>query len=505
VKTDPLGLRRGRRPYWRFVAASGVTACLGGLALDALSLAYIDGSTLELAGGVALSQLGLLLSIGTTTWRWLPEIRAINGWMAGDRDIEPREMWRILIRQPLLPPITGFPAGLVFVALPLAIYSRIVLDVPTGEAAIIFAGIGAGGVYAALLLYFATEAFVRPELTEIARGLPADFRLPRVGTRLAWKLMGALLLITLGTGGLVAVIASAARGDIGQLGLLLGVTVGVTFTATLLIALLLTKSIATPVGYLVEATEQVKEGDLRARAPVISDDEVGVLTGSFNEMTADLQRSRGRLVTAREEERRRLRRDLHDGLGPALAGVAMKLDAAGALVEQDPAAAREQLAQLRAETSEAIDDIRRLVYELRPPQLDELGLVGAIEERAARLAVEDGGARHGGLSVRVEAPPELPPLPAAVEVAVYRIAQEALANVVRHSGAGQCTVRVTLNAGLELEVYDDGGGLPERHRPGVGLGSMRARAAELGGSCTIEHAAGGGTVVRANLPLPADS
>jgi signal transduction histidine kinase len=501
VIRDPLRLRRGQRPYWRFVGACAVVACVAGAGLDAVSLAYIDGSSAELAGGLALTEAGLLLAIAVTTWRWLPEIRAINGWMAGRRDLDPREIWRTLVGQPILPPLTGFPVGLVFVALPLALYNWIVFDVSAGDAGIIFAGIAAGGVYAALLLYFATEAYLRPVLIEVASELPADFRLTRTGTPLAWRLMGALLLITLGTGGLVALIASATRGDLGELGLLLGVTVGVTFTATLLIAALLTKSIATPVRFLVEATEDVKQGDLRARAPVISNDEVGVLTGSFNEMTADVQRSRGQLVTAREEERRRLRRDLHDGLGPALAGVAMRLEATGALVERDPAAAREQLAQLRAETSEAIDDIRRLVYELRPPQLDELGLVGAIEERAARLAVGEG-AEARGLRVRVEAPPELPVLPAAVEVAAYRIAQEALANVVRHSGARGCTVRIALDGGLDLEVRDDGGGLSEQHRPGVGLGSMRERAAELGGSCTVEQSNGGGTVVRAHLPLP---
>jgi two-component system, NarL family, sensor kinase len=215
-------------------------------------------------------------------------------------------------------------------------------------------------------------------------------------------------------------------------------------------------------------------------------------------LTADLQRSRERLVTAREEERRRLRRDLHDGLGPVLAGMVLKLDAArNQLGDGSEAAAEGTLSELRDETQEAISDIRRLVYELRPPALDELGLVGALREQAARLGVGD---RDRALEVSVTAPDELPTLPAAVEVAAYRIATEALTNVARHAAAHHCRVRVELNGELQVEVADDGRGL-NGERPGVGLTSMRERAAELGGSCTFAPGPGGGTLVSARLPL----
>jgi signal transduction histidine kinase len=212
-------------------------------------------------------------------------------------------------------------------------------------------------------------------------------------------------------------------------------------------------------------------------------------------LTLALQRSRERIVTAREEERRRLRRDLHDGLGPALAGVALQLDAAATLVERDPTAVDEQLVRLRDQTQDVIADIRRLVYELRPPALDELGLLGALREQAARL--------DGGLHVTVDGPDRLPELPAAVEVAAYRIGLEALTNVVRHANARACTVRLAANGtgALDLEIADDGNGLDPDRRAGVGLGSMRERAAELGGTCTIEPRREGGTLVRAQLPL----
>jgi signal transduction histidine kinase len=215
-------------------------------------------------------------------------------------------------------------------------------------------------------------------------------------------------------------------------------------------------------------------------------------------LTADLQRSRERLVTAREEERRRLRRDLHDGLGPALASLTLKLDAARNLLARDPAATGALLLELKTQTQTAIADIRRLVYDLRPPALDELGLISAIREHAAR----DVSAT--GLHVSVEAPDHLPPLPAAVEVAAYRIALEAMTNVVRHAHARQCVIRLSLADALQLEIMDDGLGLAAGRPAGVGLHSMRERAAELGGTCVIGPGPGGGTRVVARLPLSQD-
>lgn len=211
-------------------------------------------------------------------------------------------------------------------------------------------------------------------------------------------------------------------------------------------------------------------------------------------LTEDLQRSRERLVTAQEEERRRLRRDLHDGLGPALAAITLKLDAARNLLTEEPASVEPLLAQLKRETQDAIGDIRRLVYDLRPPALDELGLAGAIREHAAR-------AQGNGLRVAVEIPAVLPALPAAVEVAAYRIAQEALTNVIHHARAKACRVRLDVGSELVLEVTDDGVGLPAGLRAGVGLTSIRERASELGGRATIERMASGGTRVHVQLPL----
>jgi signal transduction histidine kinase len=225
------------------------------------------------------------------------------------------------------------------------------------------------------------------------------------------------------------------------------------------------------------------------------------LTTALQRANRRLTEARERLVTAREEERRRLRRDLHDGLGPSLAALTLKLGAARKLLQRDQAAADALLAELTADVEDTVGDIRRLVYALRPPTLDELGLMGAIRDQAARYAVAGEGGRSDGLLVLVDAPERLPTLPAATEVAVYRIAQESLTNVVRHAQAHTCRIRLAFRDALELEVTDDGIGLPPQHRDGVGLSAMRERADELGGTCAVEPISTGGTRVLARFPV----
>ncbi|WP_309572587.1 sensor histidine kinase [Deinococcus sp.] len=214
----------------------------------------------------------------------------------------------------------------------------------------------------------------------------------------------------------------------------------------------------------------------------------------------DVQQAREALVYAREEERRRLRRDLHDGLGPALAGVTWGLSAARTQLTTDPAGAAGLLEHLEHETQGLVADVRRLVDELRPPALDDLGLGGALRERVlARLS-----ATRPDLHVSSQLPPSLPTLPAAVEVAALRIAEEALTNAARHAHAS--VVQFTLSAtpaALTLRVQDDGRGLPQPVVPGIGLASMRERAEELGGHVSVQAVPGGGTCVIAVLPLGA--
>lgn len=210
------------------------------------------------------------------------------------------------------------------------------------------------------------------------------------------------------------------------------------------------------------------------------------------QLAREARRSRELVVITREEERRRLRRDLHDGVGPSLAALALQVETARDLAVDDPDAAAGLLATLAPRINAVVADVRSLVHELRPPTLDELGLTGATRELAARLS--------GPARVDVEAD-SLGPLPAAVEVAAYRIAGEAVTNAVRHSGAAHVRVRLTCEPGaLVVRVADDGTGLAADHLPGVGLGSMRQRSEELGGSLEVRSSSAG-TTVTARLPL----
>lgn len=208
-------------------------------------------------------------------------------------------------------------------------------------------------------------------------------------------------------------------------------------------------------------------------------------------LAEDLQDSRERLVTAREEERRRIRRDLHDGLGPALSGVVFQVESARLLIDKDPEAAKTQLAGVSAHVQDVVADVRRLVHDLRPPALDDRGLVGALRQQAEQLD-PDATVVAG----------DLDPLPAAVEVAAYRIASEAMTNVARHARATRCTVRLdVVDSALMVEVEDDGAGVAPNAQAGVGMVGLRERAAELGGRCEVTCPSTGGTVVRAWLPL----
>ena len=254
------------------------------------------------------------------------------------------------------------------------------------------------------------------------------------------------------------------------------------------------------IGRLEVAPRTPREPFTAAEATLLDDlgRQIGVSAHAML-LSRDLQRSRGRLVTTREEERRRIRRDLHDGLGPALAGIALGMDAVSRLVRSRPDEAARLAEQLKLEVQASLLDVRRLVEDLRPPALDQLGLVGAVRQQAARMSE-----RGSGLDVDV-AVHALPPLPAAVEVAAYRITTEALTNVARHAGAQTCRIDLAVDdaGGLLVEVEDDGVGLPAHRRAGIGIASMRERATELGGSCEMAGGSRGGTRVTARIPLAA--
>ncbi len=244
----------------------------------------------------------------------------------------------------------------------------------------------------------------------------------------------------------------------------------------------------------------LRAGDLRLSA---SDEHVLRIVAPLlaqtiraRELAADLQASRGEAIAAIEEERRRLRRDLHDGLGPTLTGVAFATDAARNKLREDPSGADELLSRLRLDTADAITEIRRLVEGLRPPALDELGLIAAVAQQTRHMHTAAGSP----LVVTMEAPDPMPALPAAVEVAAYRIVIEALTNVARHASCERAQVVLTVDqVGLQIRVEDPGQG-DKPWRAGVGMASMRERAEQVGGSLTAEARPDGGRV-QATIPL----
>ncbi len=213
-------------------------------------------------------------------------------------------------------------------------------------------------------------------------------------------------------------------------------------------------------------------------------------------LSHELQQARERLVGAREEERRRLHRDLHDGLGSQLAALNLQLGAMPSLIDTDRAAAIDEVAELRAQLRSAISSVRTVVQGLRPPAIDELGLLVALRERVRQFSTDK-------FFVRMSVPERLPDLPAALEVAIYRIVEEALTNVTKHSGAAWCLVSLSVTKNrLVVEIEDDGTGLGDSpEAEGVGLRSMRERAEELGGVFQVEHRQRGGTRVAASFRL----
>jgi signal transduction histidine kinase len=238
---------------------------------------------------------------------------------------------------------------------------------------------------------------------------------------------------------------------------------------------------------------------LRARDRQLLEDLAGHLGGILHShrLTLDLQRAREQLVLAREEERRRLRRDLHDGLGPALAGHLLRLDVLAGRVGNDTAVAAD-IDALRTDLRETMSEVRRVVEGLRPPALDELGLVGSLHQVVDRLT-------SGTVTTVTIDADDLPSLPAAVEVATFRIVTEAVTNVAKHAHATSCHVELAVRHGrLRLVVSDDGRPLQPAVRPvGHGLSTMKERAEELRGRLTVTRGPDGvGTVVVAELPLP---
>ena len=235
-----------------------------------------------------------------------------------------------------------------------------------------------------------------------------------------------------------------------------------------------------------------------AEEQVRLNDELKVSEQALAESNKNLMLSRQTIVTAREEERRRLRRDLHDGLGPTLAAQVFRIGIAQQLVQKDPEKAATLLTDVEVGIQDTLANVRDLVYGLRPPMLDQLGLLGAIADFAAQ--------QEGRVVVRLDLPPDLAQVSAAVEVALFRIFQTALDNVVKHAQATCCTVQLRVAAAsVTLTITDDGIGIGGLHAPGVGLTSMQERTEELSGTFRSLPVQPHGTWLQVTIPLVAET
>ena len=272
--------------YLVFEVVSALVVCLATVGIFSL---YTETTAGEFWRVVAVAEGTVTVALGyglVRTWR---HARPVIDWVrAGGPERDALAVWRCAVAMPRQLVVVNGWQPFVIVGLPVAIYATIEFDLPAYSALIIFAGALVAIAYAAILHFFASELFMRPVLEDIARRLPPDFGGARLGVPLRWKLLGALPLINVITGVVASGLSTDGSASLDDLGLDVIVAVLVAFTVSLELTLLLTKSILQPVDDLLEATEAVKRGDLDARVPVVSGDELGELAGSFNEMMEGL-------------------------------------------------------------------------------------------------------------------------------------------------------------------------------------------------------------------------
>lgn len=278
----------------------------------------------------------------------------------------------------------------------------------------------------------------------------------------------------------------------------------VTLTAVGLVVLanvVLLRRVIGPVESLTELARRVDLAHLGQRMPDADPtSEAGELAATFNEMLSRLEAERrestARVLRAQEAERLRIAQELHDQVGQQLTAVLLSVSRISA---QAPPHLEGEVATVREAVRNSLEDVRRIAVELRPEALDDLGLVGALAVLAERLW------QRLGLDVTEQIAPELPPLPPDTELVVYRVAQEALTNVARHSASRECALTLEhVDGHVTLTVRDNGLGLPPNHVPGTGIRGMRERAVLIGATLEIRNRpTGSGCEVRLDVPLGA--
>jgi signal transduction histidine kinase len=487
---ERLGDRYPKRLWrvaWGAFLLSGVA---GGFAFRP----YLHPSSGQFWGFFGLTEAGLVVMMLIGSRLWTAHERVLTAWWQVDRPSEGAvKVWKVIGRMPITW-LLGWPLGVLTVGVPTSIYSLIVLGRSFGESATLFAAwVGAGG-YAALLGSFTVDLAVRPILRDAAARMPAGFDPGYARLPIARRLFAALLMISGSTGFFLSFGLSIESGSLGKLVLGLALTAGFTLTTALLSTVMITGSTARPIADLLIATRRIAAGELGARVPVASQDELGLLAASFNEMTAELQRSQVRIVNSADAERRRLERDLHDGAQQHLVLLKLKLGQLGRLIERDRPGAQALMDGLGADLDRALVELRDLAHGIYPTVLESDGLPAALVDAAGRAPIPvtvdcDGAGRY---------PPEL-------ETAVYFCCMEALQNASKHAGTdARATIRLApQNGALLFAVADDGFGF-EAGRVGAsaGLQNMSDRIGALGGMLRIVSSPGEGTTVSGAVPIP---
>jgi len=371
------------------------------------------------------------------------------------------------------------------------------LDLPWWSAFPIAAGIAIGVLVGSVVVWNFLEMLVRPMLHDIASHLPPDYEVSEG----SWSLLARALLplplvasfVALTTGAFVDLVPPGPA----RMALVLGISVSV-MVVTVPIFLVITRSILEPLGHLTRAIRRVSAGDLAHRAPLLTDDELSVISQDFNRMVADLQvsrdelqASRQRIVAATDAERRRMERDLHDGAQQNLSVLNLKLGVLRRELEGQPAS--ERIGEIQEDVTRALSELRDLAHGIYPAVLENEGLPAALREAASRSAIE--------VAVDADAAKRYPP---ELEAAIYFCCLEALQNAAKHAGEG-ATAGVRLaqeNGEIRFEVTDDGVGYDaESTPPSTGLQNMADRIGALGGVLRVKSKPGGGVAVLGAVPV----
>ena len=449
---------------------------------------FLRASLEEYLIAVLLLQAATVASMAFVAFMLRRPTGAIARWAAGER--EARLAGEVSVAAYSVPrrALLFAAPGAFLLQIPVATLAAMVLTDSSGSG--LFWEIYFGGAWAALfsglIIYVTLELGYRPLRASLARSSPPPGPPSGLGTRLLLALLSLPMVAGIFAGGL-----NVEHGN-GSLWAVYGLSFGATAAGVGVLTILLTSSVLGPIRDLIGGTRAIGDGELGTRVPVTGDDELAMLTGSFNEMAAELQAARARVVTVSDDARRQVERDLHDGAQQHLVMLSIKLAMLERRLADLPQAAL--AAEARADLNRAMAELRDLAHGIYPALLTSDGLAAALYEVVAASPIEISFEADG---VSGRYPPEL-------EAAVYFCCLEGLQNAAKHAGAGAtASIRLSEATGaLSFEIEDDGVGFdPAKSNGSIGLNSMRDRVGALGGVLRVRSGPGAGTTIAGTVPI----